>query len=288
MAFVKARGGGFGMDAELAAKRLAHFDTARAAVAINWLCELSKTPKFSVEQMWARLKDGHILCSAANRLQANACPKVNSSAMPFKQMENITAFINSCRSVFRVPEHELFETVDLYEEKDLESFVTCICSLGRVVATAPPRGFKGPHIGSVSTPSQITEQPVKYFDQPSPAASISRPASAAVVSRAASPPPSAALRNGGAAHRPGPPGLPSAPARPSTQPPPPVAAAPPRAAAAFRHDNTAYRPNASRAPDAATAHVFQGTLGKSKGTSMMAMMGFQERHFTLDSSCLRW
>ena len=84
MAFVKARGGGFGMDAELAAKRLAHFDTARAAVAINWLCELSKTPKFSVEQMWARLKDGHILCSAANRLQANACPKVNSSAMPFK------------------------------------------------------------------------------------------------------------------------------------------------------------------------------------------------------------
>jgi hypothetical protein len=55
MAFVKATGGRFGMDAELAAKRLAHFDTARAALAINWLCELSKTPKFSVEQMWARL-----------------------------------------------------------------------------------------------------------------------------------------------------------------------------------------------------------------------------------------
>lgn len=70
------------MDAELAAKRLAHFDAARAAVAINWLCELSKTPKFSVEQMRARLKDGHILCSAANRLQADACPKVNSKSHP--------------------------------------------------------------------------------------------------------------------------------------------------------------------------------------------------------------
>ncbi len=278
------------MDAELAAKRLAHFDTARAAVAINWLCELSKTPKFSVEQMWARLKDGHILCSAANRLQANACPKVNSSAMPFKQMENITAFINSCRSVFKVPEHELFETVDLYEEKDLESFVTCICSLGRVVAAAPPRGFKGPHIGTASPPSPITEQPLKYFDQPSPAASISRPASAAVVSRAASPPPSSASY-GSAPHRPG---LPSAPAStvrgggPSTQPPPPAVAAPARAPATFRHDNTAYRPNAPRAPHAATAHLFQGTLGKSKGTGMMAMMGFQERYFTLDASCLRW
>jgi hypothetical protein len=87
--------------------------------------------------MWARLKDGHVLCQAANKLAANACPKVNSSAMPFKQMENITAFINACRNVFKVPEHELFETVDLYEEKDLGCFVTCICSLGRVVAAAP-------------------------------------------------------------------------------------------------------------------------------------------------------
>jgi hypothetical protein len=53
MAFVKARGGGFGMDAELAAKRLANFDTNLANVAIIWLCQLSNTPKFSVEQMWA-------------------------------------------------------------------------------------------------------------------------------------------------------------------------------------------------------------------------------------------
>ena len=110
MAFVKARGGGFGMDAELAAKRLAHFDTARAAVAINWLCELSKTPKFSVEQMWARLKDGHILCSAANRLQANACPKVNSSAMPFKQMENVMqGVIPHCKIVTSCPGHRVYQ-----------------------------------------------------------------------------------------------------------------------------------------------------------------------------------
>ncbi len=134
------------MDAELAAKRLANFDTNRANVAIIWLCQLSNTPKFSVEQMWARLKDGHILCSAANRLQAGACPRVNSSSMPFKQMENITAFIQACRNVFRVPEHELFETVDLFEEKDLESFVTCVCSLGRVVSANSPPWLQGtPH-----------------------------------------------------------------------------------------------------------------------------------------------
>ncbi len=58
--------------------------------------------------MGAKLKDGRMLCAAANRLQArntktlfglfqnpdslqaNACPKVNASSMPFKQMENVT------------------------------------------------------------------------------------------------------------------------------------------------------------------------------------------------------
>jgi hypothetical protein len=273
MAFVKARGGGFGMDAELAAKRSANFDTARAAIAISWLCELSQTLKFPVVQMWARLKDGYILCSAANRLQANACPKVNVSSMPFKQMENVTAFINACRSVFRVPEHELFETVDLYEEKDLGSFVTCICSLGRVIAAAPPRGFKGPHIGNAPLPGQVAEQPVKYFDTPSPVPSISRPQLA--------------------------PAEPGCYARdfPSSKPPPalsssqmspraPATAIAAAAPASFRHDNSPSRPNAH--PDASRALLFVGTLGKSKGTGMVGMMGYQERYFTLDASSLKW
>jgi hypothetical protein len=41
MSFVKARGGGFGMDAELASKLNLKFDSGRAAVAVKWLCDLT-------------------------------------------------------------------------------------------------------------------------------------------------------------------------------------------------------------------------------------------------------
>lgn len=36
--------------------------------------------------------------------------------MPFKQMENISNFLKACR-VLGVAEHDLFETVDLFEQK---------------------------------------------------------------------------------------------------------------------------------------------------------------------------
>ncbi len=88
MSFVKARGGGFGMDAELAKKLSLKFDAGRAAAAIKWLADLTSlspfvsfyvetgflffidVDPFPVEEMGARLKDGRTLCAAANRLQA--------------------------------------------------------------------------------------------------------------------------------------------------------------------------------------------------------------------------
>ncbi len=41
MSFVKARGGGFGMDAELASKLSLKFNVGRAAAAIKWLVTLT-------------------------------------------------------------------------------------------------------------------------------------------------------------------------------------------------------------------------------------------------------
>jgi hypothetical protein len=41
MSFVKARSGGFGMDAELASKLSLKFDTGRAAAAIKWIADLN-------------------------------------------------------------------------------------------------------------------------------------------------------------------------------------------------------------------------------------------------------
>lgn len=45
-----------------------------------------------------------------------------------------------------VSEHDLFETVDLYEEKDLNVVVQCIFALGRTIQTTVP-SFTGPTLG---------------------------------------------------------------------------------------------------------------------------------------------
>jgi len=67
-------------------------------------------------------------------------------------MENISNFLKACR-VLGVPEHDLFETVDLYEEKDMGVVVRCIFALGRTIQTTVP-SFKGPTLGKKqSSPS---------------------------------------------------------------------------------------------------------------------------------------
>ena len=94
MAFVKARGGGFGMDAELASKLSLKFDSERAATSIKWIASLAGlnhccsicrcfgefaadtrpgVDSFPAGEMGAKLKDGRTLCAAANRLQARYC-----------------------------------------------------------------------------------------------------------------------------------------------------------------------------------------------------------------------
>lgn len=51
---------------------------------------------------------------------------------PFKQMELIDIFITKAKE-FGVPEHESFQTCDLYEEQNLFQVLMCLQSLGRKV-----------------------------------------------------------------------------------------------------------------------------------------------------------
>ncbi len=49
--------------------------------------------------------------------------------MAFKQMENISFFLNFVQEY--VPKNELFQTVDLYEGQDPNTVVVCLSSLAR-------------------------------------------------------------------------------------------------------------------------------------------------------------
>jgi hypothetical protein len=62
----------------------------------------------------------------------------------FKQMENVTNFIRACRSL-GVLEKDVFNTVDLYEAKNLPSVQACLSNLGAASRSAP--SFYGPYLG---------------------------------------------------------------------------------------------------------------------------------------------
>ena len=72
------------------------------------------------------LRDGQILCALANALQPGAVPKVDCKTK-FKQMENVSAFL-------KVAKHQIgvtiaFETVDLYDERDMCSVLRTLDAL---------------------------------------------------------------------------------------------------------------------------------------------------------------
>lgn len=120
----------------------------------EWVEEMSRTQR-GEQSICEWLKDGKILCGIANRIQANVIPKVNKKGMPFKEMENISAFTKACRT-FGMNEKDLFSTPDLYEERNIRSVLVCLHALGTHVDKLV-RGYNGPvcsHGGKV----EVTEE----------------------------------------------------------------------------------------------------------------------------------
>ncbi|CAI5723305.1 unnamed protein product [Peronospora effusa] len=141
---VQVRGGGFGLDAELARKAAERYDYDMENEARVWLETISEMQ--IGDDFGEGLRDGIILCTVANKIHSSVIKRVEiKSKMPFKLMENVSAFLKACR-VMGVNEFDLFETVDLFELKDLGNVVRCIFALGRAVQRNYPE-FKGPTLG---------------------------------------------------------------------------------------------------------------------------------------------
>lgn len=114
---VQARGGGYGLDAELAQRAADKYDYEQENEARVWLEAVSHME--IGDDFGAGLKNGVILCAVANEIHPGIVRRVETkSKMPFKLMENVSAFLKACRQM-GVSEFDLFETVDLFELKDL-------------------------------------------------------------------------------------------------------------------------------------------------------------------------
>jgi len=137
MAAVKAVND-FGLDAELAAKRNAKYDIGLEREMISWISQMTGA---SFERGFGEtLRDGVVLLKLVNALGMNC--RIYTGSAPFKQMENVTAFIKAARQM-GVAESDLFTTVALYELKDLGQVLGCIESLHRIATRSGRRGGGG-------------------------------------------------------------------------------------------------------------------------------------------------
>nr|ARQ80496.1 myophilin [Echinococcus multilocularis] len=105
------------------------------------------------------LKDGTVLCKLMNSIKPGCIKKINENAtMPFKIMENISAFLEAMK-VYGVPVADLFQTVDLFEKKDIAQVTRTLFALGRTCQTHPE--YSGPVLG----PKLATENKREFTEQ---------------------------------------------------------------------------------------------------------------------------
>ena len=141
------RGNGYGLDADLAKKRLEALGALPEDEAIAYVEATTGISKPEGTTMGSWLRNGEVLCELANALSPGSVKTIERDCSPFKQMENISNFIKVARGL-GCP--GLFETVDLYEQRDLVLVVQCLVGLKKHLAeqAAPPTAQRPPRSGS--------------------------------------------------------------------------------------------------------------------------------------------
>ncbi|XP_034540234.1 transgelin-like [Notolabrus celidotus] len=93
-------------------------------------------------QTW--LKDGCVLSEHINSLYLSSKPirSIKSSGMAFKQMEQISLFLKAAES-YGVTKSDLFQTVDLFEGKDLAAVQRTLLAVGNLAVTKDDGTYKG-------------------------------------------------------------------------------------------------------------------------------------------------
>lgn len=83
-----------------------------------------------------------MICRLVNLVVPPPGIKYKQSAMPFVQMENISHFLRACQSPpLNLLEHDIFLTVDLYEQKDPAQVLQCLGAFSRAANGVNPQNF---------------------------------------------------------------------------------------------------------------------------------------------------
>ncbi|KXJ94842.1 hypothetical protein Micbo1qcDRAFT_232239 [Microdochium bolleyi] len=141
------------LDKDLRKMRLDKYTPGAAKEVKTWI-ESVLGERLQSNDLLEALKDGTSLCALANLAIGPPGVKFKKSAMPFVQMENISQFLRACKSPpLNLHDHDVFLTVDLYEQKDPAQVLQCLGSFSRAAHSANPSVFPAP-IGA-SKPSGV-------------------------------------------------------------------------------------------------------------------------------------
>ena len=129
---------------------------AEQQAAQSWIEAVTGSP-FEAE-FAEELKDGSRLCALINAIKPGTIKKINPSKvtscvvelcgqltemrgplqLAFKQMENVSGFISAARGI-GLADKDVFDTIDLYEAKDIPKVIMCIHAFGGMFFSAPQR-----------------------------------------------------------------------------------------------------------------------------------------------------
>ncbi|CEP17185.1 hypothetical protein [Parasitella parasitica] len=81
--------------------------------------------------LYEELKDGVLLCNLVNTLKPGTIKHVGQRDLSFIKMDNITRFLQGARQL-GLKSAQLFETIDLFEAKDMTAVIHTILALSRL------------------------------------------------------------------------------------------------------------------------------------------------------------
>ncbi|XP_054721444.1 muscle-specific protein 20-like isoform X2 [Uloborus diversus] len=154
------RGTDRGISVQVQGKLAGKRDPQLEAELLQWIEQImgQKLPPGPFDEV---LRDGTILCNLMNKLMPGCIQKINTSGGQFKMMENINRFQEAAKK-WGVPEIDVFQTVDLWERRNISQVAQCLMALGRACYTHPE--YTGPCLGpkpSEENKRQFTEEQLR-------------------------------------------------------------------------------------------------------------------------------
>ncbi|XP_011436749.2 myophilin-like [Crassostrea angulata] len=133
-----------GLAAEAQGKIRGKYDQGEAQKALTFISQKigeGFSTSGDMDNFQNQLKDGVKLCKLVNALKPGSIPEKKYATPPtmsFKQMELIGLAIDKMKQL-GVPDHEMFQTVDLYEGQNLHQCVIGIGALARKMGAYGPK-----------------------------------------------------------------------------------------------------------------------------------------------------